>query len=189
MIRSFLKDKQDIEVVSERVDDGYSGVSFERPAFQLMLEDIKKGKAGSPGELIGSVSLGDANCIGKIGSNTTLGITGSIDGKEYTYRKEKALPVGLKQDVHKGKAWIMCQIGEEVEKFEVEIEEINVNSRDNKGMVIRVTDRALLKRSGGIVQGMSGAPVIQNDKVVGAITHVFVNDPTGGYATFMENMI
>ncbi|RKI30878.1 SpoIVB peptidase [bacterium 1xD8-6] len=157
--------------------------------YPAKIEDIKKGKAGSPGELIGSVSLGDANCIGKIGSNTTLGITGSIDGKEYTYRKEKALPVGLKQDVHKGKAWIMCQIGEEVEKFEVEIEEINVNSRDNKGMVIRVTDRALLKRSGGIVQGMSGAPVIQNDKVVGAITHVFVNDPTGGYATFMENMI
>ena len=99
------------------------------------------------------------------------------------------MPVGLKQDVRKGKAWIMCQIGNDVERFEVAIEEINVNSRDNKGMVIRVTDKKLLKRSGGIVQGMSGAPVIQNNKVVGAVTHVFVNDPTGGYATFMENMI
>lgn len=153
------------------------------------IEDIKKGKAGNPGELIGSVSLGDANCIGEIGSNTSLGITGTIEGNGYTYQQEKALPVGLKQDVKQGKAWIMCQIGKEVERFEVDIEEINVNSRDNKGMVIRVTDKTLLKRSGGIVQGMSGAPVIQNNKVVGAITHVFVNDPTGGYATFMENMI
>lgn len=153
------------------------------------IEDIRKGKAGSPGELVGSVTLGNANCIGQIKSNTSLGITGNILGEEYAFQEEKALPVGLKQEVKKGKAWILCQLGEKVERFEVEIEEINVNSRDNKGMIIRVTDKKLLKRSGGIVQGMSGAPIIQNNKVIGAVTHVFVNDPTGGYGTFMENML
>ena len=91
--------------------------------------------------------------------------------------------------MEEGKAWIMCQIADKVEKYEVEVEEINVNSKDNKGIVLRVTDKRLLKKSGGIVQGMSGAPIIQNGKVIGAVTHVFVNDPMGGYGTFMENML
>lgn len=157
--------------------------------YPAKIEDIRKGKAGSPGELVGSVALGKTNCIGQIKSNTSLGITGTVLGEEYSYQPEEALSIGLKQEVKEGRAYIMCQLGEKVERFAVKIEEINVNSRDNKGMVIRVTDKKLLKRSGGIVQGMSGAPIIQNNKVIGAVTHVFVNDPTGGYGTFMENML
>lgn len=157
--------------------------------YSARIEDIKKGKRGEPGELVGSVSLDRRNCVGSIESNSSLGITGKIQNSSYAYREEQALPIGLKQDVKKGKAWILCQLGMTVEKYEVSIEEINLNSRDNKGMVIRMTDKELLKRSGGIVQGMSGAPIIQNGKVIGAVTHVFVNDPTGGYGTFMENML
>ncbi|CDA85769.1 spoIVB peptidase [Clostridium sp. CAG:230] len=99
------------------------------------------------------------------------------------------MSVGLKQEVQKGKAYILCEIDGKVKKYQVSIEDVDVNSTDNKGMVIRITDKKLLNKAGGIVQGMSGAPLIQKNKVIGAVTHVFVNDPTRGYATFVENML
>lgn len=157
--------------------------------YPAQIEDIRKGKRGTPGELVGSVTLGKNNCIGTIESNTGLGITGKIQNQQYAYREEEALPIGLKQDVKKGKAWIQCQLGTKLERFQISIEEIHINSKGNKGLVVKMTDKRLLKRTGGIVQGMSGAPIIQNGKVIGAITHVFVNDPTGGYGTFIENML
>lgn len=153
------------------------------------IQGIKKGKAGEPGNLIGTVYLGKQLQIGKIKSNTEMGITGDITAKEFMYQEEKALPIGLKQQVQKGKAWILCQVSGSVEKYQIEITKINMNSKDNKGMVLRVTDERLRKLTGGIVQGMSGAPIIQNGKVIGAVTHVFVNNPTGGYGTFIENML
>ncbi len=189
---SFVTEKNQFAALGHGITDIDTGrlVSLsEGNVYPAKIEDILKGKAGSPGELIGSVSLGDSNRIGEIKSNTPLGITGDITRGEYQYQESQALPVGLKQEVKKGKAWVMCQIADKVEKYEVTIEEINVNSKDNKGIVIRVTDEKLLKKSGGIVQGMSGAPIIQSGKVVGAVTHVFVNDPAGGYGTFMENML
>jgi len=189
---SFVTEKNQFAALGHGITDIDTGklvALSEGNVYSAKIEDIQKGKAGSPGELIGSVSLGDSNRIGEIKSNTPLGITGNITGNEYQYQESQALPVGLKQEVKKGKAWVMCQIADKVEKYEVAIEEINVNSKDNKGIVIRVTDEKLLRKSGGIVQGMSGAPIIQNGKVVGAVTHVFVNDPTGGYGTFMENML
>ena len=76
-----------------------------------------------------------------------------------------------------------------VEDYEVEIEKININSKENKGMVIKVTDKRLLSKAGGIVQGMSGSPVMQNNKIIGAVTHVFVNDSTRGYGIFIEDML
>ena len=157
--------------------------------YPAVIEDIKKGKAGSPGELVGSVLLGEENCLGHIKSNTFLGITGQLEKAEEGYREAEALPVGLKHEVKKGKAQILCQAGAEVARYDIEILEIRLNSKDNKGMVIRVTDPELLKRTGGIVQGMSGAPIIQNGKVIGAVTHVFVNEPKEGYGTFIENML
>ncbi len=99
------------------------------------------------------------------------------------------MPVGLKQDVKKSKAWIISDVEGNRKRYEIEIEEININSKDNKGMVIRVTDSNLLKITGGIVQGMSGSPVIQDGKIIGAVTHVLVDDPTRGYAAFIENML
>lgn len=189
---SFVTEKNQFAALGHGITDIDTGKLIQLSkgsVYPAKIEDIQKGEAGSPGELIGSVALGAANCIGQIKSNTALGITGEITGEEYQYQEEKALPVGLKQEVKKGKAWVMCQLEDRVEKYEVTVEEINVNSQDNKGMVIRVTDKELLKKSGGIVQGMSGAPIIQNGKVIGAVTHVFVNDPTVGYGTFMENML
>lgn len=157
--------------------------------YPAVIEDIKRGKAGNPGELVGSVLLGEENCLGRIKSNTFLGITGQLEKKEEGYREAEALPVGLKHEVKKGKAQILCQTGAEVARYDIEILEVRLNSKDNKGMVIRVTDPELLARTGGIVQGMSGAPIIQNGKVIGAVTHVFVNEPKEGYGTFIENML
>ena len=99
------------------------------------------------------------------------------------------MPVGLKQDIKKSRAYIYSNMEGESRKYEINIEEINVNSKDNKGMVIRVTDKKLLDLTGGIVQGMSGSPIIQNGKIIGAVTHVLVDDPTKGYGAFVENML
>lgn len=189
---TFVTEQNQFAALGHGITDIDTGklISLEEGSvYPAIIEDIQRGKKGSPGELIGSVALGQENYIGKIKSNTALGITGTISRKTYQYQKEKALPVGLKQEVKKGAAWILCQMGKKVEKYRVDIEEIHINSRDNKGLVLHVTDQKLLKKSGGIVQGMSGAPIIQNGKVIGAVTHVFVNDPTGGYGTFMENML
>lgn len=189
---SFITDKNQFAALGHGVTDIDTGkvIPLDKgTVYPAQIEDIRKGRRGTPGELVGSVTLGKNNCIGTIKSNTSLGITGDIQNQEYAYREEEALPIGLKQDVRKGKAWIQCQLGTKLEKFQISIEEIHINSRDNKGLVVEITDERLLNLTGGIVQGMSGAPIIQNGKVIGAITHVFVNNPTGGYGTFIENML
>ena len=101
----------------------------------------------------------------------------------------QALPVGLKQEIELGKAYIITTIGGEKKQYEIEIEKCNLADTGNKGMVIRVTDEELLKLTGGIVQGLSGSPIIQNGKIIGAVTHVFVNDTAKGYGVFIESML
>lgn len=158
--------------------------------YPAQVEEVVKGESGSPGEIVGSVRLGEENCLGEIRNNTSLGITGDIaDDGPIQYQEEESLPLGRKQEVEKGEAEILCQLGDEIERFTIEIEKIDFSSQDNKGMEIHVTDSRLLKKTGGIVQGMSGAPIIQNGKCIGAVTHVFVQDVTRGYATFIENML
>ncbi len=99
------------------------------------------------------------------------------------------MPVGMKQEIKPGKAWIYANLEGTAKKYEIEIESLNINSTDNKSMVISVTDRQLLTLTGGIVQGMSGSPIIQDGKVIGAVTHVLVDDPAKGYGVFIENML
>jgi len=100
------------------------------------------------------------------------------------------MPIALKQDIELGAATILAQVDNEVKEYEIEIERIELGrTNDNKGLVIRITDEELLKKTGGIVQGMSGSPIIQDGKIIGAVTHVLVNDPTRGYGIFIENML
>ena len=102
----------------------------------------------------------------------------------------EAVQVALKQDIKPGAATILCQVDSEVREYEIEIERIELGrTNDNKGLVIHITDEALLKKTGGIVQGMSGSPILQDGKLIGAVTHVLVNDPTRGYGIFIENML
>ncbi|HHU70877.1 MAG TPA: SpoIVB peptidase [Clostridiales bacterium] len=151
---------------------------------------IIKGKEGEPGELIGMIRQNSKHKIGKISKNSLQGIFGTIDNN-YNWRMgEKPLEIGLKQEVIKGKATILCTVVDKVEEYTIEIESIDIsNSNHSKGMVIRITDERLLEQTGGIVQGMSGSPIIQNNKIIGAVTHVFIQDSTKGYGTFIENMI
>lgn len=157
--------------------------------YPAKISEVIRGEAGSPGEVLGSVKLGGTNRLGTINNNTNYGISGELFDNNYSYNSSKALPVAMKQEVDRGKAIVRCQLGEEVEDYEVEIEKININSKENKGMVIKVTDKRLLNKAGGIVQGMSGSPVLQNNKIIGAVTHVFVNDSTRGYGIFIEDML
>lgn len=150
---------------------------------------IRKGTAGTPGELRGVINYREENRIGTICGNSQYGIRGQMEPGKYTESMKK-IPAGLKQEIQTGKAEIRCDIGDGIREYQCEILEIDSNARDtNKCFVLRITDDDLLSRTGGIVQGMSGSPVLQNGKLIGAITHVFVNDPTKGYGIFIENMM
>lgn len=157
--------------------------------YPAKVSQVIRGEAGAPGEILGSVKLGGTYRLGSINKNTNYGISGELFDNNYIYNSENAMTAAMKQDVVKGKAIVRCQLAEKVEDYEIEIEKININSEENKGMVLKVTDEKLLKRAGGIVQGMSGSPIIQNGKIIGAVTHVFVNDATRGYGIFIEDML
>lgn len=150
---------------------------------------IRKGTAGTPGELRGVINYREENRIGTICGNSQYGIRGQLEPGKYSESMKK-IPTGLKQEIQTGKAEIRCDIGDGIREYQCEILEIDSNAKDtNKCFVLRITDDDLLSRTGGIVQGMSGSPVLQNGKLIGAITHVFVNDPTKGYGIFIENMM
>lgn len=189
---TFVTQKNQFAALGHGITDADTGLLIKLQnggLYTAGIDHVVFGEPGAPGELVGSVKLGRSNRLGTITNNTSLGITGEITSKQFAYQEEKSLPLGRKQEVKEGKASILCQLGEEVKEYQVEIEKINLSSSDNKGMEIHVTDSKLLQEAGGIVQGMSGAPLIQDHKCIGAVTHVFVKDVTRGYATFIENML
>ncbi len=151
---------------------------------KVNINKVVKGEKGSPGELHGYFSSEMSNGI--IYNNNDYGVFGEMFLIDNT---KKAIPMGLKQDIQKGKAVIRTTIDEFGPKeYEIEIIDIDYDNEGTKNMTIRVTDEELLEKTGGIVQGMSGSPIIQNGKLVGAVTHVLVNDPEKGYGIFCENM-
>lgn len=146
---------------------------------------VKKGERGSPGELRGVFS--GTEKVGIVEENTEIGIYGRINK---LISNNEPMPVGMRSQVRLGNAHILSNIeSDKVEKYDVEIQKIMKNAINNKGMVVKITDERLLKKTGGIVQGMSGSPIIQDGKLIGAVTHVFINDPTRGYGTFIELML
>lgn len=151
---------------------------------------IRKGDKGAPGELAGLIRYDDANIIGSIGANTSNGIYGSFDLDADSGVSLREMPVGSKEEMEVGPATILCSLGGEVGEYQAEITRIDRDHPDsNKSFVIHITDEELLKKTGGIVQGMSGSPVLQNGKLVGAVTHVFVQDSATGYGIFIETML
>lgn len=168
--------------------DGASLLDVESgTAYKAVILSVKKGQKGNPGELKGAIRENDV--YGKVVKNTRFGVFGYIDdnveiqGEEYE--------ICLKNEVKEGKAQILSTInGEKVEAYDIEIEQVNIHGDiQEKSMIIRVTDKELIKRTGGIVQGMSGSPIIQDGKLVGAVTHVLINEPTRGYGIFIETML
>lgn len=148
---------------------------------------VSMGKKGVPGEMHGMFT--GSGSLGQIFANSSCGIFGKIDNDDFDLKN--AVPPATTSEIKKGKAQILCTVGDEgVQKFDAEIEKVmHLGGDTSKGMVIKITDSRLLSLTGGIVQGMSGSPILQNGKLVGAVTHVFVNDPTRGYGIFIENML
>lgn len=151
---------------------------------------VVKGKRGEPGELTGVIDYRNENILGSITKNTAEGIFGRGNLNLNQRVPGEALELYMKQDIKKGEAQIRCCINGIVKDYEVQILDVNMNGNSvNKGIVLKVTDPELLNLTGGIVQGMSGSPIIQNGHLIGAVTHVFVQDSTKGYGIFIENML
>lgn len=157
---------------------------------EAKVKEIKEGANGDPGEIQGIFYHADTP-LGSLEYNCEFGIF----GESYQYIENpvynKPLAIGTKEQVEKGKAYILTTLkNNETKRYEIEIESISDQDEPtDKSMVIKVTDKELLKECGGIVQGMSGSPIIQNDRIVGAVTHVLVNDTQRGYGLFIEWML
>lgn len=151
----------------------------------VKIHDVVKGTAGSPGELCGSFISDDA--CGMIELNNGAGVFGTMDQNPV---ETEGMEMALKQEIKEGPVQIITTIdGNGPQVYEAEIEKLNmIEDSPSKNMVLHITDERLLEKTGGIVQGMSGSPIVQDGKLIGAVTHVFVNDPTRGYGIFIENM-
>ncbi len=154
-------------------------------AYKATIISVRKGACGEPGQLMGA--LKDAQPIGTLYKNTGSGVFGTANSG-WT---GEPLPVGTVKDVKPGHAVIRSNVqGDKVQEYSVEILKVYPNAGGTgRNILLHITDKALLEATGGIVQGMSGSPIIQNGKLVGAVTHVLVNDPTTGYGIFIENML
>lgn len=147
--------------------------------------DVKPGLPGSPGELAGHMETGSA--LGRIGENTASGIFGVMDAPAAA---GESMPVAGVSEIRNGAATILaCVSGREAREYAVEITRTGAPAGDGRDLIVRVTDPQLLAVTGGIVQGMSGSPILQEGRLVGAVTHVLVGDPTRGYGIFLENML
>ncbi len=151
---------------------------------------IEKGSIGNPGVMSGVIYYGPGSLLGEIEANTTEGIFGTVNDKFMKAVGSEPVEVGHRQEISRGKAFIRSGVSGEIKDYEIEILKVDYSTaHKNKGLVIQVTDPELLGLTGGIVQGMSGSPIIQNGKLIGAVTHVFIQDSTRGYGIFIENMM
>lgn len=175
------------------VNDADTGIQMEIAEgniYETQIIGIRKGLGGNPGELSGVIHYGNSTYLGTVEGNREEGIYGKLEGNQNTLEEADCYEVAYKQEIKAGTANIISGISGENKEYEIQIEEVNYDSgKENKGILFQVTDEALLELTGGIVQGMSGSPIIQNGKIIGAVTHVFINDPTKGYGIFIESML
>lgn len=151
----------------------------------VTISSVVKGEAGAPGELKGHFNPGRS---GALLGNSACGVWGVFS--EVPDSINEPMPVGLREDLQEGDAYILCTAsGDQMQKYDIRISNIKRDAKGSKCFTVTVTDPDLLALTGGIVQGMSGSPIIQDGKLVGAITHVLINDPTTGYGIFLENML
>ena len=152
---------------------------------------IEKGLKGNPGEIKGVIYYGKANHLGSLKENTKKGVFGNLDTEEiqeYTQLQEP-YQVADKQEIQTGAAQIISEVSGSLKTYDIEITYVDYLASDSyKGLHVKVVDNALIELTGGIVQGMSGSPIIQNGKLIGAITHVLINDPMQGYGIFIDEM-
>ena len=158
--------------------------------YETEIMAIEPGVSGKPGVMAGVIYYGPGYELGSVSRNTDEGIFGTVNQQFYQNLQSEAIEVGYRQDVTKGPAVIRSSVSGEVKDYAIEIQRIDYNpTQKNKGLIIKITDEELLSLTGGIIQGMSGSPIIQNGKIIGAVTHVFVQDSSKGYGIFIESMM
>ena len=151
--------------------------------YSAKVYSVEKGVVGTPGELRGLFL--DDTLLGRLSSNTLRGVFGSIN----SIPQKQSLKVAEPDEIKEGEVTILSTVDEKgVGEYSAEITKIDMSENDNKNFIIKITDSNLISKTGGIVQGMSGSPIIQNVKIIGAVTHVFINDPTSGYGIYIKNM-
>lgn len=184
-----IPDKKIFVGLGHGICDGESGELIPMSSGDILdvtISSVVRGQAGAPGELKGFFSPAKK---GSLVANTHLGLSGTLNSLPENC-PEGELPIAKRSEVKAGKAYIWCTLDtNKVEKYEIELSGVNPDARTSKCFTVKVTDPKLIAASGGIVQGMSGSPIIQNGKIVGAVTHVMINDPTTGYGIFIENML
>lgn len=158
--------------------------------YETSIVGVQKGVKGEPGGLEGVIVYNQYNKVGTIKANTENGIFGTIYDKDALLDTQEPIAICEKEDIKLGDASIRCTVNGKMREYDIKIKNVNYYTGDvNKGIIIEIVDQELLELTGGIVQGMSGSPILQDGKIVGAVTHVLVNDPTRGYGIFIEDMI
>lgn len=158
--------------------------------YETQITGISKGRRGAPGEVSGLIRYKDNAYLGSVNANTTIGIYGKLERMPEAIIDSDKYALGYKQEIKPGPATIISSVSGERKIYQIEIDAVDYHPKEvNKGLRYHVTDPELLETTGGIVQGMSGSPIIQNNKLIGAVTHVFVDDPAKGYGIFIETML
>lgn len=188
--------KDSFGALGHSINDNDTGELFnisDGAIFPAEIVNIRKPSQDQPGRLEGLIDYKNQNILGRVSVNCKYGITGSVTSRmEEMYVGREWLPVGHMEDVHVGDAYILSCVSGEPVYYNIEIKKVSYsenNSAMGMGLELEVTDQRLLELTGGIVQGMSGTPIIQDGKLVGAVTHVFLKDATKGYGTFVEEMM
>ncbi len=190
---TFLNQNSEFGALGHGIHDADTSVLMQitnGSLYKTSIRSIVKGEDGMPGSMEGLIVYNRYNRLGTIQKNSDAGIYGTLDEIDTLFEEQVPVRVAAADEVETGDAEIRCYIDGEVQEYKVRILETDTSPREiNKGIILEVTDSALLDKTGGIIQGMSGSPILQNGKLVGAVTHVFVNDPTKGYGIFAETML
>ena len=158
--------------------------------YETQILGIEKGSSGNPGVMSGVIYYGPGSRLGEIDANTETGIFGTAGNNLISRISGAPIPVGYRQDVKTGPALLRSSVSGTVKDYQIEIRKVDYStSHRTKSIVFEVIDEELLGLTGGVIQGMSGSPIIQDGKLIGAVTHVFVQDSTKGYGIFIENML
>lgn len=190
---TFLTDKSRFGALGHGIHDTDTNVLMtisDGTVYRTSIQNIIRGTDGLPGSMEGIIVYNRYNILGTIDQNTEAGIYGTIDRIDELFEDQIPIETAKKEEIHAGPAAIRCYIDSELKEYDIEVTEVDTDCTEiNKGLVIKVTDPELLEKTGGIIQGMSGSPIIQDGKLIGAVTHVFVQDSTMGYGIFIENML
>lgn len=190
---TFLTGNSRFGALGHGIHDADTGVLMEianGSLYKTSIRSVVKGENGIPGSMEGLIVYNDYNQAGMVYKNTEAGIYGEIDKIEEIFEEQIPVEVAGKEEVKTGDATIRCYLDGRVQEYDICITDVDYNAGTiNKGIVLQVTDPGLLEKTGGIIQGMSGSPILQNGKLVGAVTHVFVSDPAKGYGIFADTML